>query len=350
MNCFSLSLLFVFVAGCVTPRVPIVDSVLVSKLETAIPELLNTHQVSGLSMMLIRDGHEVWCGTFGRRRSDQEATLTQKTVFEAASMSKPLFAYAVLKLVEDGKLDLDRPLDAYLPSPYLPDQPEAAKITARMVLAHISGLPNWRRGKQLVLKHPPGTRFNYSGEGFVYLQRVVEHITGQDLAVFMTERLLTPLGMRRSSYVWEDAFDDDFAGGHDKSGAFIRNRRMFTKPNAAFTLYTTPHDYGLFLIEMLRPNQAKRHTLATEMHEAMLTLQPVPNITQARERRGLGWVLGSPETGDWVSHSGSNGTGFRCHSRFNVGRGDGLVIMTNGVNGRAAWKAVVQICDEHAQS
>ena len=95
-------------------------------------------------------------------------------------MSKPLFTYAALQLVESGKLDLDTPLDHYLPSPYLPDDPRTGEITPRMVMAHTTGLPNWRKGGwraggPLPLRFPPGTRFSYSGEGYLYLQRAVPH-------------------------------------------------------------------------------------------------------------------------------------------------------------------------------
>ena len=314
---------------------PSVDPALATRLKTEVPKLLARHNVPGLSMILIRSGEIVWSRAFGRRRSDRDVPVTERTVFEAASMSKPLFAYAALKLVEQGKLDLDRSLDSYLPEPYLPDQPDTAKITARMVLTHTTGLPNWRRGKPLALRSKPGAKYVYSGEGFVYLQRVVERLAGKDLDRWMKERLLAPLGMDRSSFVWHKTLSDDFAGGHDQAGKFKDGRRMYSKANAAYTLYTTPTDYGRFLLEIIRPDHEQRHTLKPAMRREMLTDQPVPGSY------GLGWVL----SGSVVSHSGSNGTGFRCYSRFHKTSGDGLVIMTNGVNGAVVWKAVVKIID-----
>ncbi len=318
------------------------DLAVVTRLKAKIPHLLAEHNVPGLSMVLIRNGEMVWSHAFGVRQADQGTPVTERTVFEAASMSKPVFAYAVLKLVEQGKLDLDRSLDSYLPKPYLPDQPASAKITARMVLTHTTGLPNWHKENPLVLLAEPGTKYGYSGEGFVYLQRVVEHIVGQGLDQWMEEQLLAPLGMDRSSFVWKDALADDYAGEHDKDGEFYpeEERRWYGKANAACTLYTTPKDYGLFLLEMIRPDYENGHTLEQGLHREMLTAQHTPGTSQ---RRGLGWALAS--TDGFAYHSGSNRSRFYCYSRFHVARGDGVVIMTNGASGKPLWKAVLEVID-----
>jgi len=317
------------------PKPAAVQRTVVGHLQTEVPKLLARHHVPGLSMILIRNRKRVWSHAFGRKRNDREDPVTEQTVFEAASMSKPLFAYAVLKLVEQGVLDLDRPLDSYLPEPYLPGQPDAAKITARMVLTHTTGFPNWRREKPLVVLFQPGKKYGYSGEGFLYLQRVVEHLVDQDLESWVRAQLLVPLKMSRSSYVWQKKLADDFAGGHDKDGKFKQDRRFYSQANSAYTLYTTPQDYGMFLLEMMRPDHERPYTLKPAMRLNMLTDQDAPGSY------GLGWALSD----EFVFHSGSNGTGFRCYSRFHKTSGDGLVVMTNGVNGAAVWKAVVQIID-----
>src|SRR5271167_1564548 len=121
-------------------------------------------------MVVIRNGKTTWVHGFGIKESTTGQPVTVETVFEAASLSKPVFAYGVLKLVEQGKLGLDVPLTTYLPKPYIAGDERLAKITARIVLSHRTGFPNW-----------PGERFSYSGEGYIYLQRVVEKITGKPL-------------------------------------------------------------------------------------------------------------------------------------------------------------------------
>ena len=255
---------------------------LIGLLEARIPELMETEHVPGLSMVLIRDGRIAWKGVFGVRAAGKPEKVDERTVFEAASMSKPLFSYAVLKLVEQGKFDIDRPLDSYLSEPYLPDQPLAKKITARMVMLHRTGLPNWReggwrKGGSLPVLHEPDTRFTYSGEGYLYLQTVIECLAGQSVDDWMDKSLLRPLNMADSSYVWRESFEDNFAGGHDKQGNLKRSRRFYKQGNAAFSLYTTPTDYAHFLIEIMKSNRSARHSLKSQTIKRMTTLQVEPD-------------------------------------------------------------------------
>ncbi|MBP7049623.1 MAG: serine hydrolase [Phycisphaerae bacterium] len=339
---------------------------LVTVLEAKIPQLMEAEHVPGLSMVLIRDGRIAWKGVFGVRTAGKPEKVDDETVFEAASMSKPVFSYAVLKLVEEGRFDLDRPLDSYLPEPYLPDQPLAKQITGRMVLLHRTGLPNWReggwrKGGPLKVLHEPGTRFTYSGEGYTYLQTVIAHLTGQSVDVWMDQALLGPLNMMRSSYVWRPSLENNYAGGHDKDGNLKPSRRFYDLGNAAFSLYTTPTDYALFLIEMMKPDRSAPHSLKAETLEGMTTLQVQPEEGDDQSRRSLGWVIArgpvapgwgknTPAGGGatWVCHSGSNGTGFRCTCRFDPKRQSGCVIMTNSDSGVKVWESILAMIDSMA--
>lgn len=326
---------------------------IIDALETRIPQLMEAEHVPGLSMALIRENRIVWKGVFGVRTAGRPEKVDDETVFEAASMSKPVFSYAVLKLVEEGRFDLDRPLDGYLSEPYLPDQPLAKQITARMVLLHRTGLPNWReggwrKGGPLKVLHEPGTRFTYSGEGYTYLQTAVAHLTGQSVDAWMEQALLKPLNMTRSSYIWHTSFDDNCAGGHDKDGKLKEPRGFYDRGNAAFSLYTTPSDYALFLIEMMKPDRSASHSLKAETIERMTTLQVEPEEGDESSRRSLGWVVASEEKGGWVCHSGSNGTGFKCTSRFDRKSQSGCVIMTNSDRGFKVWESILAIIDSMA--
>ena len=324
---------------------------LFTRLESGIPAIMEKAHVPGLSMVLIRDRRIVWTGAFGVRSAGSPERVDAYTVFEAASMSKPLFSYAALKLVEEGRFDPDRPLDAYLPEPYLPGEPRAKTITGRRVMLHRTGLPNWRKGgwrsdAPLKLVCDPDTRFTYSGEGYLYLQTAVEALTGEKLDPWIRRRLLDPLKMTRSGYTWRDDLAADFAGGHDKQGNLKKNRRFYDRGNAAFSLYTTPTDYARFLIEMMDPDRSAKHALGSAMVEAMTTLQVLPEPGNDRTRRSLGFVTDSRERGGWVCHSGSNGTGFRCHARFHMDTGAGSVIMTNADGGVKAWEDILALIDE----
>ena len=176
-------------------------------------------------------------------------------------MTKPVFAYAVLKLVEGGKLDLDTPLSKYLPQPYIENDERLNLITARRVLSHTTGFPNWRPGGQLLKIHfTPGDRFSYSGEGFVYLQKVVEHLTNQPLDQYMKTAVFDPLGMTDSSLVWMDRYDAMKATGHNSGGAPTAKRKP-PKANAAASLHTTAQDYARFMIAINRGAGLKQETI-----------------------------------------------------------------------------------------
>ena len=145
--------------------------------------------------------------------------VNSDTVFEAASLTKPAFAYVALKLVENGKLELDAPLTKYLPVPWVPNEPRLKLITARMVLSHTSGLPHGRPpGSPIALRFDPGAKFAYSANGVEYLRAVLEKLTGQSLPQLMQGGLLQPQKMGRSSLGWEERFRDNFAEGHSRKG------------------------------------------------------------------------------------------------------------------------------------
>lgn len=308
------------------------------------PALMRKLNVPGVSIAMVESGRISWTGVFGVANADTGKPVETNTLFEAASMSKPLFAYAALKLVERGVLDLDRPLVEYLDEPYLPDQPQHRLITARMVMNHTSGFPNWRpKGwlskNPLQVRFKPGMRYGYSGEGFLYLQRVVEHMSGKPLQEFMRSALLNPLGMDRSSYRWEVGNSARIAAGHNEDGSVRRADRRYDQANAAYSLFTTPSEYAEFLIEMMRPLRTAPHSLGNSMLSEMLK----PTVATGDGRQfGLGWwkVNGSERT--IFAHTGSNGSGFRCCSHFEPTFNRGLVIMCNGIGGKTLYQTLLK--------
>src|SRR5437868_6570191 len=156
MNCFGVKTSTALVLGAVIALFSLLSSArkeaatlseaTIQQLEKDIPELMKKDGVPGLSIALIRGGKTTWAHGFGIKEAKTGLAVSDDTVFEAASLSKPVFAYGVLKLVEQGKLRLDVPLTAYLPKPYIPGDERLAKITARIVLCHRTGFPNWRDG------------------------------------------------------------------------------------------------------------------------------------------------------------------------------------------------------------
>lgn len=318
-------------------------------IEEEAPRLMEEFHVPGVSIAIVEDNRIAWTGTWGVKRAGTDKRIDKRTLFEAASMSKPLFTYAVLQLVEQGKLELDRPLVEYLEKPYLDDQPEHKLITARMVLTHTTGFPNWREGGwknggPLKVNFKPGSKYGYSGEGFLYLQRVIEYVTGEKVSPFTNRVLLRDIGMNNSSFDFDENRIDDYSGGHDHDGNFKTGRSFYLEGNAAFSLYTTPSDYARFLIEIMKNDRSARHSLSTKSIEAMLT--PAVKATGRHNGwRGLGWQIHETDSGNRISHSGSNGSGFRCHSRFYPHRKSGIVIMTNSYSGEKLWKKLIELVD-----
>jgi len=321
-------------------------------LDTLLSLLMSKHRVPGAAMVGIENGRIAYDKCWGVRQAGQSALVDENTVFEVASMTKPLAAYAAMKLVEQRRLDLDRPLAASLPQPYLKDEPLHTKITARIALNHTSGFPNWRpKGQPLHVLREPGTAYGYSGEGIEFLQHVMERITGEDYERMIQRTLLQPIGMKNSSHVWQKAFANRAAAGHNASGKVKENRRLYTKPNAAYSLYCTPRDYAVFVLEMMNPNRNGAHSISASSVRAMFTPASPPTGRELLTRRGsrgqgdvrfgLGWSIEPTASGNRICHSGSNGTGFRSYVEFDPVKGHGLVIMTNSDGGDKFWKNLV---------
>ena len=282
-----------------------------------------------MSLAVIENGRVVYGNAFGVRSMDSNVPLNDKTVFAAASLSKPLFAFAVMMLVEEGKFDLDRPLNEYLEYKDLEHDPRYRRITARMVLSHTSGLPNWRNGR-LDFAQVPGERFVYSGEGFVYLQKVIERITGLQTEVMMQQKVFKPLGMERSSYIWQKEFDSDFAVPHNEL-SITESKYKPQEANVAHSLQTTAPDYAKYVIALLNGIGMRKSAI-----DQMLTSQvKVPGESGGLNSSvswGLGWGLQETSRGKAFWHWGDNGT-FRCFVMAFPESKSGLVFFTNSTNG-----------------
>jgi CubicO group peptidase (beta-lactamase class C family) len=320
----------------------------ISDLETLIPQLMERAHVPGLSIAVIRDAEIIWTGSFGVKSNETKEAVNDTTVFQAASLSKTTFAYAVMKLVERRELDLDTPLSDYLPGRYIENDDRVKLITARMVLSHTTGFPNWRpKGGALRLYFTPGEKFSYSGEGYVYLQKVVEHITGQPLDRFMQEQVFKPLGMRHSSYEWRDEYESNHAVGHNKF-AIATDRGRMRHANAAASLYTTARDYARFLVAMMRGTGLQEKSIG-EMLTPQVQLESCVNCTRSKllpsklsevNSWGLGWGLQTTDEGTSFWHWGDQGI-FMCYTAAFKDQKLGLVYFTNSKNGLAIRNELV---------
>jgi CubicO group peptidase (beta-lactamase class C family) len=342
----------------------------------ALPRLLELAEVPGLALGIVQGG-KIWSRGFGKATETPRTAVSSETVFEAVSLGKPLFAYAVLRLVDAGLIDLDRPLYDYLPIPDA-DSPRMRLVTPRHVLSHTTGLSNWRdRPGPMLPATEPGTEFSYSGDAYYYLQRVVETLTDRPFARFMREHVLAPLEMTRSSYIWLPEFASRKAVGRDAKGIELDvvgaiGRRaeelaqawgkpvlewryedaaravplvnpewpvvpLYMIPSAAGSLLTTVGDYARFLVRLVAQPPAPGLDLSEISRKAMLT--PQVRLNRALFW-GLGWGIQRDENGEVLWHWGANNS-FRNFVIAEPAAGRAVVAFTNGEGGPKVYERVI---------
>lgn len=352
----AILLFSITVSAQKTKFAPIADfknkEIAAGRLEKNLPALMKQADIPGLSIALIRDGKMVWNRGFGVKNSQTKEPVTEETVFEAASLTKPVAAYAVLKLVDAGKLDLDAPLSKYLPGNYdlAADDARINQITARRVLTHTTGFPNWRpvrNAKTLLIHFAPGERFSYSGEGFVYLSKAVEQITKMKFEDYVREAVFVPLGMTGSSLAWQEKYKNLKTFNHDSLGN-PTGQGEGVAPNAAGSLQTTTADYAKFVSAILNGTGLKKETRKLMLtpqskvdESCRVCLDSAPKKLSTEVGWGLGWGLQTTDEGNSFWHWGDNGNNKAFVVAFEKQK-DGIVVLTNGANGLFILKEILE--------
>ena len=295
---------------------------LIAQLDALTPQQMKAFDVPGASIAVIRQARVLWSKTYGLKHVELGHPASPGTVFEAASLSKPVVAYGVLKLCRRGLMTLDAPLSRYMPHPYVHDEPRLDQINARLVLSHSSGLQHWIRaeGEEPAIQFDPGSKFSYSSLGYLYLQQAVEQITGESLADTIQREVLAPLRMRHSSMVWREDYDIDAANGYDEDGKRVEKWKP-VQAVAPASLHTTALDYARFMIEMLQSPEA----------DVSQMLQPQITVN-ASIAWGLGWGLETSTAGAAFWHWGDNGS-FKAFCLGYRAEQSGVVILCNGHKG-----------------
>ncbi len=316
----------------------------IAALDSTIPGLMAKARIPGLGVALIWDGQVVWEKAYGVKDRKTGEPVDARTVFEAASLTKPFFAFLAMTLVDSGLIDLDRPLVEYVPQ----DSVEKAlghpfgypgfradwlkRITARMVLSHSSGLPHGQGGKPYPILFEPGTKFSYSSDGYYFLQMAIQYLLKEPLEETMRKRVIEPLRMDRTSMVWEDRFGSNAAVGHSLLGISNGSPRKYVEAHSAASLYTTAGDYAKFVAAVMTGSFP-----APRCVDLMLT-------PQVRVADSVSWSLGfgieNTSDGSAFFQWGDYGI-FRNYVVALRGRGRGLVYLTNSFFGLAIGRALV---------
>ncbi len=263
------------------------------------PNFMTRADIRGLGLAEVR-GQEIEVSPFGFAEYPTRC-VTEDTIFEAASLTKPVVAYLAMRLVDQGRLGIDDALIDHLPSLPLPkDDPRSPRVTVRMALAHTTGLDG-PDDQELGFVTDPGATFSYYPAGYRLVQRVVEHIEGESLEAIAQREVFIPLGMTSSSLVFREDLLDRIATRHRMLGdAFERTRDPARAANAAASLITTSGDYARFLRAML-----DGEGLTEESRRVMLTPQIDVPDTNGSVAWGLGWGL-EPTRGTFF-HWGDDG-------------------------------------------
>ncbi|MEM9587390.1 MAG: serine hydrolase, partial [Planctomycetota bacterium] len=311
---------------------------------------LRLFDVPGISLAFLADGKINKAMFVGSASLDPAVPVTANTLFEAASISKPVFAWLVMSLVEDGQIELDRPIADEFEYARITDKEAYAKLTPRMILTHRTGMPNWvgtdvniyERTTPIPFNSPPGTTYSYSGEAIQLLQAFVESKVGMTLQQLFDQRLgkLMPQSTYTrplpndvvESRAYQAASDPQSERGMEDVGSDP------TRAAAAYSLVTTAEDLARFLGLVYR-----KEGLKLETYQEMFRPQsPIPaGQGPLGAQYGLGWVVVPMGPDRLVGHTGNNGE-YRSIAFVSLGTGEGIVALANAASSQGLLETLVE--------
>lgn len=340
------------------------STIAADSLTNLISKIVDTGRIMGLSVLIINDNKVVYENYFGYRNKELNLPLTSETVSYAASLTKPLFSYLFLKLVDEGIFHLDKPLYTYLKKPIgeyerwadlAAQEEEFKKITPRMILSHTSGLPILRfleKDEKLKIVSPPGKLMHYSNEGMNLLGFVVEEYTGKNLDTLCKEYVFDKLDMKNTGMVWHPEFDRNFAMGYNAKGEIIGAQKR-TSARAAGSMVTSLPDYGKFVL-----NTLLKKGLSEKLYNEWLS----PQIKVVSKRLagplrysyykagkktgnywGLGWALHDSPYGRAFRHGGHADGWQNCCIAYPK-KGIAIIILSNSDNFERNAAKILDLC------
>lgn len=343
------------------------SSIDAARLEQQVQKLMEEAKVTGLCITVFNNNQPVFARAYGYAIAATRQPMTSSTALYALSLSKAVFAHLVMQLVDEKKIDLDKPLVDYLPRSLmtytfpgklgsykdLEGDERYKKITARMCLTHTTGFPNFRwfeSDKKLRIKFEPGSRVSYSGEGLFLLQMIIQEITGKDLEWLARQYIFEPCGITGSSYVWQPAYEKAYAVGHDtKNDSTFFPRRPLS--NAAGSLTTTMDEFNRFYSMLIHGKRLSKKSF-NDMTHSQIRIRSIKQFGPLSWKDstlndniqlgyGLGYVvLQSPHGRAYFKEGNDRGWG-----HYSIAYPDkkiAVVILTNSDNGESIFKDLLR--------
>lgn len=303
--------------------------------DTKISELLSQHKIPSIAIGYIEEGKLKQLRSFGTQKQGVPASVN--SIYKVASLTKPVTAIVVLKLIENGDLKLDEPISKYYIDPDIKNHSFLNKLTTRHILSQQSGFPNWRyltESNKLDFEFEPGTKFQYSGEGFEYLRKVIEHKMKKTFEQIASEVLFSPLGMDDTYFYWTSEINEtDYAFEHDENGKLIQLEKYYTT-NTAANLMTTVNDYSKFLIHIMN-GAGLSGNLYSEF------LKPQVNEKKGIDRNlGMQLLSNLPNNETAIMHTGGD-YGTKAIVIMLPKTKRGLVLFSNSENGMVLWQKII---------
>lgn len=315
-------------------------------------EWLRDSDVPSLAVAYIEGGKVAWTAVYGEQSPGVAAT--EGTLFNMASLTKPITAETVLRLASAGKLSLDESMSPFWLDPDIKDDPWSKLLTPRLCLSHQTGFANWRRmtGGVLKIRWQPGTQTGYSGEGYNYVGRFTEKKLARPFDTLAQKMVFDPIGMKETSYTTKDWYAGRLALPHGPKGEKPVDP-VATTWNGADLLRTTIGDYAKFVVSVMHEEGLTEAIAAERATMTRDTVKPEDLEKACREAGeeghctvtaglGLGWEVETVNGVKILDHDGSD-WGVRTFALFVPSQGMGVVVFTNGENGMQVIRKVVEV-------
>lgn len=325
-----------------------------------IPDLMAKAKVPGLTIALISEGHLAWSGAYGYADLENKIPMTIDMPCRVESISKSVTAWGVMKLVEEGRIDMDSPVSTYLGTWSLPDSPyDEGGVTVRRLLSQTSGMPLGTIGVryspegdipplekhlagEAVLVREPGSAFSYSNSGFNLLELMIEKTTGEDFSVYMSREILRPLGMEYADFNWNREWDPGVPNGYDLRGRPIP---VYVYPDrASGGLFAPVEDVAAFVAAGMKGlNPGKSTVLGKESIRALYETRtkPAGYYSLVFDGYGFGHFIETLPDGKLAVSHGGQGSGWMTHFHSIPETGDGIVILANSQRSWPLFSAIL---------